>query len=43
LFASHAPNVIQQFAVYLALGARTNVVDGFDQQIDQVINEGAAT
>jgi hypothetical protein len=30
------------FAVYLALGAGTDVVDSFDQQIDQVINEGAA-
>jgi len=41
LLSCDALEIVQQFALYLALCASANLMDGFDQQVDQVISQAA--
>ena len=42
LLAGDALQIIEQFAIYPAFGARADAVDGLDQKIDQVIGQRSA-
>jgi hypothetical protein len=39
MLARHALDVFEQFALDLALGAGTDAMDRFDQQVDQIIGQ----